>query len=102
MITARLRSNGVSPRRVGLIIGEMWLVFALWIGVLWAAAAQLAPNGGVSGFSDFQEMARRFGHLAALGRILTIASLAAGLGVFVHFLSALNRAMQSPGENEEP
>ena len=46
-------------------------------------------------------LAPRFLTLNLADKVLTIASLAAGVALFVHFIISLNRAMQMPTEDED-
>jgi len=101
MVVARLRSSGVSARRVAVLVGELWAVFALWIGVLWAASNRLLPEGGIAGARDLREMVARFSALGIGEKVLILASLVLGLAVFVHFNLMLRAAMQAPGGDKE-
>ncbi len=102
MIVARLRSYGVSSRRVAVLVLELWAVFALWIGVLWAASVRVVPPGGIGGGSDVHEALRRFSALGATEKALTVISVVLGLAVFAHFNWALRTAMQERrGGNDE-
>ena len=101
MMAARMRSAGVSKRRVLWLIIELWAIFLLWIGVLWATAVRLVPEGGLGSSRDLAEFKMRFVHLSNRDKLLTIASLVLGLAIFVHFLWAQRLAMQQQMDEGE-
>jgi hypothetical protein len=93
LIVARLRSAGLPVRRVAWLVAELWAVFVLWLGVLWAAASRLVPEGGLGSGRDLREFAARFSAMHAGSKALVLASLGLGMAVFVHFNWALRAAM---------
>ncbi len=101
MIAARLRSYGVGKRRVAMLIVELWAVFVLWVGVLWAAASRLVPEGGLGSGADLAEFSRRFGEFSPADRVFTVASIVLGLALFVHFSWALRAAMRVRSADDE-
>jgi amino acid transporter len=94
LVVVRMKSAGAPNRRVVLLIAELWAVFALWTGILWAAATKLGiePEGGGT-----PRLETLWSRLAALGlgeRMLLVVSLFLGIAVFVHLLWALPQAMR--------
>ncbi len=100
-MVARMRSSGVPKRRVLWFVIELWAVFILWGGVLWAIATRLVPEGGLGSGRDLAEFGLRFAHLSMRDKLLTIASLVLGIAIFVHFLWAQRMAMQQKLDDEE-
>lgn len=91
LVVARLKSEGATNRRVALLVLELWAVFALWIGVLWAAARKLGVEPRAGGSPRLETVWRKVAELGGTERILLVLSLLLGIAVFIHLLWALPR-----------
>jgi len=97
LVVARMKSAGAPNRRAALLLAELWVVFAIWLGVLWAAATKLGVEPGAGGPPEAKTLLR---HVAALGgaeRALLVLGLLLGIAVFIHLMWALPRAMRNAG-----
>ncbi len=97
LVVARMKSAGTSNRSVALLVAELWAVFALWIGVLWAAATKLGVEPGAGGVPDVRTLLRHAAGLSGVERVLLVLSLLLGIAVFIHLMWALPRAMRDAG-----
>jgi len=101
LLVIRLGSLGVSSGQIAGIVSEVWITFALIIGVfvLLRQFIGLAPQSGFPG-----ELIRQFALLNRLPvwqRLLIYGGLAAAVALFVHFLwlfRALQRGAPLAGE----
>jgi hypothetical protein len=92
MLAIRLLNGGASTSHVARLIAELWLVFAIWIGVLWAVSRRLGTEAGIGGVSDLEAVGRRFGALPGGEKGLLVASVLLSLAIFLHLTLAVKHA----------
>jgi hypothetical protein len=93
MIAARVVARGAPPRRVALLVGELWLAFILWVAVLALVCRSVgAPSGG-SARAEVSDLAARLGALDGSVRLWAIAGAAASVAVVGHLIWSLRRLM---------
>jgi len=97
LIAARMGSAGLPTRRVVLLIAELWAAFAIWVGVLWAAATRVGLQTGAHGPLEATLLVRRAAEMGGPERILMALSLLLAIAVFMHLLWALHRGMRGAG-----
>lgn len=98
LIIARMRSLGAPSRRVAQLVAELWIVFALWVGVLWAVAMRIGSQSELGGTIGATDMGRNALGLRRPEQGLLAVSLLLGIAVFVHFVWALPRRMRDAGD----
>jgi hypothetical protein len=96
MIGLRLAASGASSRRVALMIAEVWMVVAAWIGLFgWLSAAMGTP-AGAGGPIEVRALPARFAHLSAASRAAAAVGLVVCIGLIAHLMRAVGRLSGEP------
>jgi len=82
---------------VVLLIAQLWAVFAIWIGVLWAAAKRVGLQPGAPGPTEVGMIVYRVAKLGGTERALLALSVGLAVALFVHLMWALHRGMRRAG-----
>ncbi|MHB0938333.1 MAG: hypothetical protein ACYDCO_11850 [Armatimonadota bacterium] len=105
LLFIRLGSLGVARGRIIGIVIELWLTFALIIGVFALMQQFIGPVPEIGFPGEFQVLIQRLSRLPSWQRLLIFGGFIAALVLFVHWLWSFNavqrdapRAGQPPDE----
>ncbi|MHB9132195.1 MAG: hypothetical protein ACYDBB_14060 [Armatimonadota bacterium] len=89
LLTIRLRSEGASPGRTWRVLIELWVTFALIIGIFSLVNALIAPTGNQSIGGDFLARLARARSLSTGLQVLIYGGLVLALAMFVRLMLVL-------------
>ena len=93
LIGVRLAAGGATRRRIiGLVI-ELWVVFALWVGVLALLRSAVGEPTGAGWREELSDLVSRLSAVKAGVGCWLAAAAAVGAAGCVHLLLSLRRAM---------
>ncbi len=102
MVVMRLGASGAAHRRTALLIGELWVAVALWIGLFsWLGAAMGRP-AGAGGVGDLRELPARFAGLPPAARLLAGVGTATCIALVVHLLRTLGKLSEGGAARLRP
>jgi hypothetical protein len=91
MIAARLGAAGQPPRRIALVVVELWFAVALWVTIFWSLAPVAVTPGGVAEAGDLRDLASRLASLPGTTRLLAAAGIMVSVVLVAHLMSIMRR-----------
>jgi hypothetical protein len=94
LIIYRMRTLGATVRRTAGPVIELWVAFALWIGVFRALSARIGAPGSEGAVGELGQLGHRLLDLPTFTRGWVLGGVGIAMGLLVHLLWTLSRVMR--------
>jgi len=95
MLLARLRAGELSPPRTAMVMAQLWLTVGVIVALFTAMSRALGEPGAAGGLRvEVEDIGHRFAALDVESKWLLGIGAALAVGLFVHLLYSIARAMR--------
>jgi hypothetical protein len=93
MIALRMAAGGARPRRIAIVIGELWLVLIIWTAVFRAIGVTIGAPVGEGEVGELRNLGGRLASASGPARIWIGAGAIVSVALAAHLMWCLRRHM---------